>query len=125
MTTSADAPTTILYDDLMDLPKNSLLFLVQLDGPHGRSYGRVLSTYADGSGFARSERTNFLFRFVPISGKVRGEMVRVHVFFGEDTGDHAGTLEFSEKSTLRAAVNWKLRGRAAKAPALLATKTAR
>jgi len=124
MTTTADAPTTILYDDLMDLPKNSPLFLVQLDGTQGRSYGRVLSTYADGSGFARSERTNVLFRFVPISGKVRGEMVRVHVFFGEDTNDLAGTLEFSEKSKLRAAVNWKLKGHAAKAPAAAAARKA-
>jgi|TARA_R110000824_G_C14681232_1_gene620283 hypothetical protein len=123
MTTSADAPTTILYDDLMDLPKNSRDayghdFLVQLDGTQGRSYGRVLSTYADGSGFARSERTKVLFRFVPVSGKVRGGAVRVHVFFGEDTGDQAGTLEFSEKTKIRASVSWKLQGRAARADAL-------
>jgi hypothetical protein len=42
----------------------------------------------------------------------------VHVFFGEDTGDQAGTLEFSEKTKIRASVSWKLQGRAARADAL-------
>jgi|TARA_R110000824_G_scaffold335235_1_gene521797 hypothetical protein len=125
MTATAEAPVTILHDDLMDLPPNSPLFLVQFDGPFPRSYGRILSTYADGSGFGRNRSTQALFRFVPITGEVHGDMVQVHVFFAEDIGDEAGTLVFIRKAKLRASVSVKLKGHAAKAHAAGNTHEAR
>lgn len=120
-----EAPVTILHDDLMDLPSNSPLFLVQFDGPYPRAYGRILSTYADGSGFARDRSTRALFRFVPIPGAVHGDMVPVHVFFAEETGDEAGTLVFIRKAKLRASVSVKLKGHAAQAHAAGNTYEAR
>lgn len=98
LTTIDEAPASGLErHDVLGLPRIYPGYTLDLDG--GSSWNTILAVTADGSGFALSERTGMIFRFVPLSGKVRRDgLLRVKVYAAVDRGRMDGQLDFSQES---------------------------
>ena len=83
---------TTATSDTIDTRIGNPKFYVQLDsGVH-----LAITDRRDGHGYAVSPATGQKARYIVTGKAIRGQMVRVKVQFAVDTGDAAGTLEFSD-----------------------------